>query len=194
MNVSNLSDNELIAEYLNGNHQMLECLITRHQKKIFSHILVVVKDRMLAEDLFQETFVKVILTLRSGNYKEEGKFIHWVMRIAHNITIDHFRKARKIQLVDNSPDFNIFDTIMISDDSIEKKMITEQIHSDVRSLLDYLPEEQREVIELRHFADMSFKDIADHTNVSINTALGRMRYAIRNLRKLVEQNNIILTT
>ncbi len=194
MNVSNLSDNELIAEYLNGNHQMLEILITRHQKKVFSHILLVVKDRMIAEDLFQETFVKVILTLRSGNYKEEGKFIHWVMRIAHNITIDHFRKAKKFMVVDNNSEYDIFDTIKVSDDSIEKKMITEQIHADVRNLLEYLPEEQREVIELRHFADMSFKDIAEHTNVSINTALGRMRYAIRNLRKMVEENNIILTS
>ena len=194
MNISNLSDNELIAEYLKGNHQMLEVLITRHQKKIFSHILLVVKDRMTAEDLFQETFVKVILTLRSGTYKEEGKFIHWVMRIAHNITIDHFRKAKKFQVIENNPEYNIFDTLNISDDSIEKKMITEQIHTDVRKLMDYLPEEQREVIELRHFADMSFKDIAEHTNVSINTALGRMRYAIRNMRKMVEENNIILTS
>ncbi|MEI6696254.1 MAG: sigma-70 family RNA polymerase sigma factor [Bacteroidota bacterium] len=188
-----LTDNELIAKYLDGNHQMLECLISRHQKKVFSYILMIVKDKAIAEDIFQDTFIKIINTIRSGYYKEEGKFIQWAMRIAHNLTIDHFRRIKKIPIIDNKDDFNIFDTIKVYDESVEEKMITEQIHADVKSLLEMLPDEQKEVIILRHYADMSFKDIAEHTNVSINTALGRMRYALINMRKIMKEKSIQLS-
>jgi RNA polymerase sigma factor (sigma-70 family) len=189
-----LSDNELIAKYLDGNHQMLECLISRHQKKIFSYILVTVKDKALAEDIFQDTFIKIINTIRSGYYKEEGKFIQWAMRIAHNLTIDYFRKNKRISTIENRTDFDIFETIKIHDESVESKMITQQIHQDIRCLIELLPDEQKEVIYLRHYSDLSFKEIAEQTNVSINTALGRMRYALLNIRKMMKEKNIILTT
>jgi RNA polymerase sigma-70 factor (ECF subfamily) len=154
---------------------------------------MIVKDKELSEDLFQDTFIKVINTIRSGAYKEEGKFIQWVMRIAHNLIIDHFRKAKRIPVVENSDDYNIFDRVRIPVESVEEVMITEQIHQDVKKLIDYLPKEQREVLVMRHYGDMSFKDIAEVTNVSINTALGRMRYALINLRKLVKDNELILS-
>ena len=141
----------------------------------------------------KDTFIKIINTIRSGYYKEEGKFIQWAMRIAHNLTIDHFRRIKKIPTIENKDDFNIFDTIKVYDESIEEKMITEQIHADVKSLLEMLPDEQKEVIILRHYADMSFKDIAEHTNVSINTALGRMRYALINMRKIMKEKSIQLS-
>lgn len=188
-----LSDNDLIAKYLEGNHQMLECLITRHQKKIFTYIFVTVKDKAIAEDLYQDTFIKVINTLRSGCYKEEGKFINWAMRIAHNITIDYFRKSKRINILENRPDFDIFETIKIHDDSAESKIINNQIHQDIRDLIEMLPEEQKEVIYLRHYSDLSFKEIAEQTNVSINTALGRMRYALLNIRRMMKEKNIVLT-
>jgi RNA polymerase sigma-70 factor (ECF subfamily) len=156
---------------------------------------MIVKDRDLANDLFQDTFIKVINTIRAGSYNEEGKFLQWVMRIAHNLIIDHFRKSKRIPVIDNSKneDFNIFDTINILDKSIEEEMITEQIHKDVRKLIELLPDEQKEVLIMRHYAEMSFKDIAEVTDVSINTALGRMRYALINLRKLIAEKNIVLT-
>jgi len=154
---------------------------------------MVVKDTHLSEDIFQDTFVKVVNTLRMGTYKEEGKFLQWVMRIAHNLIIDHFRKSKRIPIVENSDDYDIFDSLKILDHSIEEKMVHEQIHSDVRSLIEYLPAEQKEVLIMRHYYDMSFKDIAESTNVSINTALGRMRYALINLRKLIEEKELILT-
>jgi len=156
---------------------------------------MIVKDRDLADDLFQDTFIKVIKTIRAGSYNEEGKFLQWTMRIAHNLIIDHFRKSNRIPVIDNSKnqDFNIFDTLNIMDKSIEERMITEQIHKDVRKLIELLPPEQKEVLYMRHYADMSFKDIAEVTNVSINTALGRMRYALINLRKLIAEKNIVLT-
>ncbi len=187
------TDQELIDLYLDGNHSSLELLIRRHKKRVYSYILMVVRDHHLAEDIFQDTFIKVINTLRSGNYKEEGKFIQWVMRIAHNLTIDHFRKNRRIPTVDNDPDFDIFETLRVFDSNVEDRMVTSQIHQDVRALIDFLPPEQREVVMMRHYSDMSFKDIAEETNVSINTALGRMRYALINLRKLIEQKEIVLT-
>jgi RNA polymerase sigma-70 factor (ECF subfamily) len=154
---------------------------------------MVVKDVQLAEDIFQDTFIKVINTLRSGTYKEEGKFLQWVMRISHNLIIDHFRKSKRIPIVENSEDKDIFDSINILEFSVEDRMVTEQIHHDVRSLIDYLPAEQKEVLLMRHYYEMSFKDIAESTNVSINTALGRMRYALINLRKLIEEKELVLT-
>src|SRR5512138_683977 len=192
MNNQPISDHELIGRYLAGHHQSLERLIRRHKNRVFAYILMVVKDKELSEDLFQDTFIKVINAIRSGHYKEEGKFIQWVMRIAHNLIIDHFRKAKRIPVVENSDDYNIFDRVRIPVESVEEVMITEQIHQDVKKLIDYLPKEQREVLVMRHYGDMSFKDIAEVTNVSINTALGRMRYALINLRKLVKENDVIL--
>ena len=195
MRVQITSDRELIGRYIKGDQNGLEQLISRHQNRIYAYILMIVKDRDLANDLFQDTFIKVINTIRAGSYNEEGKFLQWVMRIAHNLIIDHFRKANRIPVVDNSKneDFNIFDTLNILDKSIEEEMITEQIHKDVRKLIELLPDEQKEVLIMRHYAEMSFKDIAEVTNVSINTALGRMRYALINLRKLIVEKNIVLT-
>lgn len=195
MRVQMTSDRELIGRYIKGDQNGLELLITRHQNRIFAYILMIVKDRDLANDLFQDTFIKVINTIRAGSYNEEGKFLQWVMRIAHNLIIDHFRKSNRIPVIDNSKneDFNIFDSLNILDKSIEEEMITEQIHKDVRQLIELLPDEQKEVLIMRHYAEMSFKDIADVTGVSINTALGRMRYALINLRKLIAEKNIVLT-
>ncbi|MCK9613187.1 MAG: sigma-70 family RNA polymerase sigma factor [Bacteroidales bacterium] len=187
------NDQALIDSYLSGNHASLEVLINRHKKRIYSYILMVVKDVHLSEDIFQDTFVKVINTIRTGAYKEEGKFLQWVMRIAHNLIIDHFRKSKRIPIIENSETYDVFDTVRILDNSIEDKMVHDQIHNDVRSLIEYLPEEQKEVLIMRHYYDMSFKDIAESTNVSINTALGRMRYALINLRKLIEQKELVLT-
>jgi RNA polymerase sigma-70 factor (ECF subfamily) len=194
MNKKNLSDLDLINEYLNGNQSALEALINRHHKKLFSYILMLVKDKELAEDIFQDTFYKVILTLKSGNYKEEGKFLSWIMRIAHNLVIDFFRKDKKIPVVENNEEYDIFNTIKIYDESYEEKIIKEQIDNDVKRLIDYLPEEQKEVLIMRHYKELSFKEIADLTNVSINTALGRMRYALINMRKIIDEKQIVLST
>ncbi len=193
MNAQAVTDQELIGRYLAGNQSSLEILIRRHKNRIFAYILMIVKEKELAEDLFQDTFIKVINTIRSGSYKEEGKFIQWAMRIAHNLIIDHFRKSKRIPTIENRDDYDIFEKVRIPVESIEEKIITEQIHKDVKKLIDYLPKEQREVLVMRHYGDMSFKDIAEVTNVSINTALGRMRYALINLRKLVDEKNIILS-
>lgn len=188
-----ITDQELIGRYLTGNQSSLELLIRRHKNRVFAYILMIVKDKELAEDLFQDTFIKVINTIRSGTYKEEGKFIQWVMRISHNLIIDYFRKSKRIPIVENRDDFDIFEKVRIPVESIEEQLITEQIHKDVKKLIDYLPKEQRDVLVMRHYGDMSFKDIAEVTNVSINTALGRMRYALINLRKLVDEKDIILS-
>lgn len=194
MSAKELSDKELISRYLNGNQISLEKLIKRHQNKVFAYILMIVKDKQLADDIFQDTFIKVINTIKAGSYKEEGKFIQWVMRIAHNLIIDHFRKSKRIPVVDNNhDDYDIFDTLRLKDPSVEERIITEQIHKDVRKLIEYLPQEQKEVLYMRHYCNMSFKDIAEQTDVSINTALGRMRYALINLRKIIQENNVILT-
>ncbi|MCX6251230.1 MAG: sigma-70 family RNA polymerase sigma factor [Bacteroidetes bacterium] len=193
MNVQPITDQELISRYLAGHQSSLEKLIRRHKNRVFAYILMIVKDKELAEDLFQDTFIKVINTIRSGSYKEEGKFIQWVMRIAHNLIIDYFRKSKRIPFVENGDDYDIFDRVRIPVESVEQKLITDQIHEDVKKLIEYLPREQKEVLIMRHYGDMSFKDIAEQTNVSINTALGRMRYALINLRKLVDEKEIILT-
>lgn len=194
MKASKASDSQLIAEYLDGNQYSLERLIHRHKNRVFAYILMVVKDKQLADDIFQDTFIKVINTMQAGSYKEEGKFIQWVMRIAHNLIIDYFRKSKRLPVVDNdSKEFDIFDTIQFTDVSVEEKMIIDQIHSDVRDLVEHLPKEQKEVLFMRHYSDMSFKDIAEQTDVSINTALGRMRYALINLRKLIQEKDIVLT-
>ena len=194
MKACKISDSVLIADYLDGNQNSLEKLIRRHKNRVFAYILMVVKDKQLADDIFQDTFIKVINTIQAGSYKEEGKFIQWVMRIAHNLIIDYFRKSKRLPVIDNdNSEYDIFDTIQFRDASVEDKMILDQIHKDVRELIEHLPKEQKEVLYMRHYSDMSFKDIAEHTDVSINTALGRMRYALINLRKLIEEKEVILT-
>jgi len=196
MRSNQLPDQELVHQYIQGNEQALSELVTRHQQKIFTYVRMMVKDGALAEDIFQDVFMKVIHTLKSGNYNEEGKFLPWIMRIAHNMSIDHFRRAKRMPIVQNNPnneDFDIFRTLRITDDNIEDKLVKDQILKDVKRLIKELPEEQQEVLVLRHYADMSFQEIADYTNVSINTALGRMRYALINLRKIVKSKDIILT-
>ena len=169
-------------------------LVERHQNKVFSYILSLVRDRQLADDIFQDTFLKIIRTIKAGAYKEEGKFIQFAMRIAHNLIIDHFRKSKRLPMADAvNKEYDLIDNAKITDLSIEDKMVTEQVYDDIRKMIDFLPEEQREVLNMRMYADMSFKEIADATNVSINTALGRMRYAIINLRKMAKENNLSLT-
>lgn len=195
MNSALISDKELISSYLNGEESSLEKLIRRHKRKVYAYIIMIVKDDQLADDLFQDTFIKVINTIRLGSYKEEGKFIQWVMRIAHNLIIDYFRKDKRIPVIDNKKDdYDIFEKLRISDPSVEERMITEQIHQDIRSLIELLPPDQKQVLTMRHYYNMSFKDIAEATDVSINTALGRMRYALINLRKLIKEKNLILTS
>ncbi|MFD0992056.1 RNA polymerase sigma factor [Tenacibaculum geojense] len=187
-------DSLLVRDYVNGNELALEFLIKKHQQKIFSFIFSKVHDRDITEDIFQDTFIKVIRTLKKGNYNEEGKFLPWVMRIAHNLVIDHFRKSNRMPTFNNTDDFDIFS--VLSDDKLnaESQLIKDQVLSDVRELINELPDEQREVLKMRIYMDMSFNEISECTGVSINTALGRMRYALINLRKIIEKNNIILVS
>lgn len=193
MNEYVVSDKILIKSYLAGDESALATIIERHQQKLYAYIFNMVKCHQTADDIFQDTFIKVINTLRMGNYNEEGKFIHWVTRIAHNIIIDHFRKGKKMPMQSTAPDQDPFERIDMQELSIEDLIIDEQIHYDVKRLIDILPDDQKEVLKMRHYMGMSFKDIAEQTNVSINTALGRMRYAIINMRKFADENNIILT-
>ena len=188
------SDRELIERYQDGDVHSFELLIGRYQKQVYSYILTLVKDKQLADDVFQDTFVKVIQTVKSKAYKDDGRFVQFAMRIAHNLVIDHFRKENRIPTVESSSeDYNYIDNVPITDHSVEQGMIIDQVHSDLHRMITFLPDEQREVLRMRIFDDMSFKDIADITNVSINTALGRMRYALINLRKMMVANNMTLT-
>ena len=193
MNNTKVTDASLVRDYLDGNESALGALINRHQHRIYSFIFSKVFDRDIAEDIFQDTFIKVIRTLRRGKYNEEGKFLPWVMRIAHNLVIDHFRKNKRMPKFDNSGDFNIFSVLSDNDLNAEKQLIKDQIESDVKELIKELPEDQLEVLTMRIYKDMSFKEISERTGVSINTALGRMRYALINLRKIIEKRNLILT-
>ena len=186
-------DAALVQDYINGNERALEMLIIRHKLKIYNFIYSKVFDRDTAEDIFQETFIKVIKTLKRGVYSEEGKFMPWVMRIAHNLVIDFFRKNNRIPIFDNSDEFDIFQLIGDGNPTAERSMIEEQVVEDLQKLIVELPDEQKDVLTMRLYKDMSFKEIAESTGVSINTALGRMRYAIINLRKLIEENQIILS-
>jgi RNA polymerase sigma factor (sigma-70 family) len=190
--LSQATDNQLIDAFQEGNANALEILVNRYKDKIFSSILFWVKDKYLAEDLFQDVFIKVIDTLRSNRYTEEGKFLPWALRISHNLCVDYFRKVKRSPAIKTSYDRDIFEVINVVEESVETKVMAAQSHDRVRKMLDMLPEEQREVIVLRHFADMSFKDIANITNCSINTALGRMRYGLINLRKLIVEKQIAL--
>lgn len=191
------TDSWLISEYRNGNEKTLSILIERHQKDLFSFIFYKLMDEDLANDIFQDTFMKIIVTLKEGRYNEEGKFILWAKRIAHNLIIDHYRvKSKHIKVSETSYDndeFSIFDLISGNEENIEEKLISEQIQHDLTRMLVFLPENQQEVIKLRFFDGLSFKEIADQTETSINTTLGRVRYALINLRKIMDQHHIILT-
>jgi RNA polymerase sigma-70 factor (ECF subfamily) len=186
-------DASLVQLYINGSERALEVLILRHKLKIYNFIYSKVFDRDTAEDIFQETFIKVIKTLKRGVYNEEGKFLPWVMRISHNLVIDFFRKNNRIPIFDNNDEFDIFQLIGDGNPNAEKVMIEEQVVEDLQKLIIELPDDQKDVLTMRLYKDMSFKEIAESTGVSINTALGRMRYAIINLRKLIEENQIILS-
>lgn len=191
------SDSLLISQYQNGDENSLVCLIQRHQKELFSFIYYKLLDDDLANDVFQDTFMKIIVTLKEKRYNEEGKFILWAKRIAHNLIIDHYRlKAKNIKVSETTyenEEFSIFDLIREPSENIEDQLVLQQINSDLIKMLQYLPENQQEVIKLRFFDGLSFKDIAEQTETSINTTLGRVRYALINLRKIMEENNIVLT-
>ena len=190
MKTVKLTDNELIASYQSGNEQALRTLIARYEKRLFSYIMLSVKNKELAEDIFQDTFIKVINTIRSGNYHEEGKFFQWIMRIANNLKIDYYRKVQRMPMFDSNGEFDIFEVLSAQEDSVEQKLIREQIYNDLQRVIEYLPEEQKEVLVMRIYQDYSFKEISEFTGVSINTALGRMRYALINLRKLIGKNSV----
>ncbi len=187
-----LNDQELVHAYLEGNEKAFELLLSRHKRKVWSHIYLLVRDRELTEDLFQEAFIKVVHTLKTGRYNEEGKFLPWVMRIAHNLVIDHFRRTKKMPLVRSNEDHDVFGTIAQPGKNVEQRMVNVQIDEDVRKLIDHLPDEQREVVMMRTYLGMSFKEISEHTEVSINTALGRMRYALINMRKMIKEHEMVL--
>ncbi|WP_299554872.1 sigma-70 family RNA polymerase sigma factor [Seonamhaeicola sp.] len=188
-----ISDATLVSNYIKGDECALETLIYRHKQKIYSFIYSKVYDKDIAEDIFQDTFIKVIRTLKAGSYNEEGKFLPWVMRIAHNLVIDFFRKNNRMPKFDNTGEFSIFSVLSDSSLNAEKTIIKEQVENDVRRLVDELPNDQKEVLLMRMYNDMSFKEISERTGVSINTALGRMRYALINLRKIIDKHNIVLT-
>lgn len=187
-----LTDIELVNAYVAGDEHAFEVLLHRHKRKVWSHIYLMVRDREVTEDLFQEAFIKVVHHLKAGKYNEEGKFLPWVMRIAHNLVIDHFRRNKKMPTVRSNDTHDVFGTIPQTGKNAEQRLVNVQIDEDVRKLIDHLPEEQREVVIMRTYLGMSFKEIAEHTDVSINTALGRMRYALINMRKLIKKHEMIL--
>ncbi|MEM9848078.1 MAG: sigma-70 family RNA polymerase sigma factor [Bacteroidota bacterium] len=187
-----LGDKDLIKRYLEGDERSFEVLLTRHKQKIYTSIYLFVKDQSLAEDIFQEVFIKIIDTLRKGKYNHEGKFLQWAMRISYNMCVDYFRRSKRRPQVSPTETFDIFDVLQVTDENAEQRIIKSQTHEKIRKLVDMLPPEQREVVILRHYADMSFKEIAKLTRVSINTALGRMRYALINIRRMVEEKEIVL--
>ena len=190
--MTNLTDQQLIHLYVDGDTEALSTLVARYKDKIYTSIFLLVKDKYLAEDIFQDAFIRIIDTVNGGRYTDEGKFLPWAMRIAHNLCVDHFRKVKRSPAIKTSDDKNIFDVLNFSESGAEEKMVQTQSHDRVRRLLEMLPEDQREVIVMRHFADLSFKDIAKLTNCSINTALGRMRYGLINLRKIMNEKQIAL--
>ncbi len=190
--LTNLTDQQLIHLYVNGDNDAFSTIVLRYKEKIFTSIYLLVKDRYLAEDFFQEVFIKVIDTLRAGKYTDEGKFLPWAMRIAHNMCVDHFRKVKRTPTIKTSDDKDIFEVLNFFEPGADQKMMANQSHDRVRRLVDMLPEDQREVIILRHYANLSFKEISALTNCSINTALGRMRYGLINLRKMMTEKQITL--
>lgn len=189
-----LSDQDLVQAYIKGDQSAIETLINRHRSKVYTYILLTIRNQQLAEDLFQETFIKVIQSLRSGKYRDNGRFLSWVIRISHNLIIDHFRKEKQMNSVSNDDsDVDLFNSKKLADQNIEEIIVNNQIMSEIRLLINELPEDQREVVLLRHYGGLSFKEIAEQTGVSINTALGRMRYALINLRKLIKEKELVLT-
>jgi len=191
---STKTDYELITSYINGDNRSIELLILRHKSKVYSYISLYIRSRDLADDIFQDTFMKVVQSIRAGRYQDDGRFLSWVMRIAHNLIIDHFRREKQLGLVLNDDyESDLFNSKRLVDDNVEDIMVRRQVLRDVRKLVSELPEDQREVVIMRHYAGMSFKEIADMTGVSINTALGRMRYALINMRKVMTEKNITLS-
>ena len=193
MNVQMQKDQELILQYLEGSDKAFEILLTRHKQKIYTSIYLFVKDHELADDIFQDVFIKIIDTLRKGKYNHEGKFLQWALRISYNMCVDHFRRSKRRSKVSASETFDIFDVLQSPDDNMEDFLIKDQAHSRIKKVVDQLPPEQKEVVVLRHYADMSFKEIAALTSVSINTALGRMRYALINMRKMMGEKEAAYT-
>ncbi|HAD57354.1 MAG TPA: RNA polymerase subunit sigma-24 [Alistipes sp.] len=192
--VSALSDQQLLSAYLSGNKDAISILIERHSKRVLDYIRMMVKNNEVADDIYQETFIKVVRFIDDGRYTDNGKFLSWVLRIAHNQVIDHFRQAKQQNnLSESDAGYDILNMKRFADTTVEDRMVSEQIENDLRKLVDNLPEEQKEVVMMRYFGDLSFKEIAEQTNVSINTALGRMRYALINLRKMIKENQLILT-
>ena len=192
MTVNPISDQDLIMLYLGGSERAFEELLLRHKQKIYGSIYLFVKDSTLAEDIFQEVFIKIIDTLRKGKYNHEGKFLQWALRISYNMCVDYFRRNKRKPKTTTTDSFDIFDVLPLSDLNAEQAMVRDQTHDKIKDLLDLLPEEQSEVVILRHYADMSFKEISKLTRVSINTALGRMRYALINIRKIIEEKELVL--
>lgn len=189
-----MTDEELVASYAEGNNSAFEVLLSRHKQSLFSYILYVVRNRDLADDIFQDTFIKAISTIKQGKYTENGKFRAWITRIAHNLIIDYFRQERNENTVSNDEyEFDLFNNSKLCDDNIEATIVKTQVLDDVKKLVEYLPDSQREVLNMRYYQDLSFKEIADKTGVSINTALGRMRYAILNMRKMADDNRMVLS-
>ncbi len=187
-----LTDQQIVNMYIAGDANALTILVTRYKDKIFTSIYLLVKDKYLAEDIFQDVFIRIIDTLRGGRYTEEGKFLPWAMRIAHNLCVDHFRKVKRNPTIKTSDDRDIFDVLNFSEAGIDNRIMNDQTSDKVRRMIDLLPEDQREVIILRHYADLSFKEIAQLSNCSINTSLGRMRYGLLNLRKMMTEKQIAL--
>ena len=192
MLLSNISDQELVKQYINGDNKSFEILLNRHKNRVFAFIMSKIKNKDLSEDIFQDTYVKVVNSLQKGKYNEEGKFLPWVMRIAHNLMIDHFRKQKKMQMIRSNNDFDIFDVIKDNKINADEKLIKDQIFNDLNSLIDRLPKDQKEVLKMRYFEELSFKKIAEHFDISINTALGRMRYALINIRALSKKHHVDL--
>ncbi len=196
MTMDNIDDRELVSAYINGDEKAFEALLLRHKDRIYRFINMKVRDGALAQDIFQDAFIKIVNTLKAGNYNEEGKFLPWAMRIAHNLVIDYFRKNNKVKLISESSsqrdDFNIFHTIKQQDASIQDQITKGELESQMVELVEYLPEAQRDILRMRIFKEMSFKDIAEFEGISINTALGRMRYALINLRKMIEEHNLVV--
>jgi len=192
MLISDFSDQDLVKKYINGDNTSFEILLNRHKNRVFAFIMSKIKNKDLSEDIFQDTYVKVVNSLRKGKYNEEGKFLPWVMRIAHNLVIDHFRKQKKMQMIRSSNDFDIFDVIKDNKINADEKMIKDQIFGDLNLLIDKLPSDQREVLKMRYYEELSFKKIAEYFDISINTALGRMRYALINLRALSKKHHVDL--
>jgi RNA polymerase sigma-70 factor (ECF subfamily) len=195
MTMKNHEDRELISLYLNGNEKAFEVLLMRHKDRIYRSIYMKVKDSALAQDIFQDCFIKIVNTLKAGSYNEEGKFLPWAMRIAQNLVIDYFRKNNKVKMISESSssrdDFNIFHTLSLEDENIQETITREELEGQLVDLIEYLPDTQRDILKMRIFKEMSFKDIADLEDISINTALGRMRYALINLRKLIEKHQVV---